>query len=181
MEPQEHNGKRMSAYGLGVCVGGHQLPPHFCTQGSRESCLGEGSERVLIPGGPCPTVPRAASTSCLFMEPFIQRVSSLGDLAVQTGRRQRRGGKVGEGTFVGRLLYTQQNYEISSARRKRQTFVATLCQLFYFPCLRAIIPFDKGGKGGSKNNKTTKNFPKFAELEELGSGLQSFSPPAASN
>lgn len=49
--------------------------------------------------------------------------------------------------------------------------MATLCQLFYFPCLRAIIPFDKGGKGGSKNNKTTKNFPKFAELEELGSGL----------
>lgn len=42
----------------------------FPTQGGRESCLKGGSERVLVLGGLCPAMLRAASTNCPFTEPL---------------------------------------------------------------------------------------------------------------
>lgn len=79
---------------------------HFYAQGGRESCLGEGSERVLILGGSLSSSAKGSQHK-LPSGGTIQRVSRLGDSAAQAGRRQ--GGR-GE----GRLLYTEQNYEISS-------------------------------------------------------------------
>ena len=84
--------------------GRDQLPPHlspFYTQEGRESCLGEGSK--IIPGGPCPAVPRAVSINCPFMEPFKES-AVWGTWLLKLVEGKGEGVGWGGGTFVGRHL-----------------------------------------------------------------------------
>lgn len=70
-----------------------QLPSHlspFHAQGGRESRLGGGSERALILGGPCPAMPRAASTNCPFMEP-VKESPVWGPWLLKLGEAKRQG------------------------------------------------------------------------------------------
>lgn len=139
----------------------------FPTQGGRESCLKGGSERVLILGGLCPAMLRAASINCPFMEPLKE--SPVWGPWLLKLRSQRRGGEVGRRAFACRLLYTWQSYEISQGLGEETNICACSVPAILFPLsysqqLSCLLTREA-------KEAQRKDFPKFTQLEaEPGCG-----------